>query len=273
MKKILGFVLLFLFLAALIVFYAPEFLFLPKNDVPKSEGFKKPLLKVALVADSHNDNDLLGKALAQAEGKGINFVIGLGDWSEVGTMSELEEAKKVFDQSKMQYFLIPGDHDLWDSRNRGEEALLNFKQVFGVPSQEFERSGVKFVLLDDSDIYLGISPADWDLLSNSLQGSKLHFVFTHKTPFHPESSHVLGEDSENVKRQAESLMQLLESKKVDGLFTGDLHFFARFNSPEGSVKITTVGAASAERNFQGPRFSILTVFEDYSWDVEDIEIR
>ena len=37
--------------------------------------------------------------------------------------------------------------------------------------------------------------------------------------------------------------------------------------------MTTIGAVASERNFQGPRFGILTVYGDYSWEVENVEIR
>ena len=68
-------------------------------------------------------------------------------------------------------------------------------------------------------------------------------------------------------------MDLLEENRVDGFFAGDLHFFAEYKSPNQAVKITTVGAVDNVRNFQGPRFAILTVYDDYSWEVEDVEIR
>ena len=147
---------------------------------------------------------------------------------------------------------------------------------------------------------------------------RICFVFAHKTPFHPESKHVMGEDSAEVARQARNLIDLLEDTHpchsresgnqilnrvfdytqtvpdrersrtveddrnqvdydkcpaVDGFFSGDLHFFAKYQSPNKSVKITTIGAIASDRNFQGPRFAILTVWDDYSWEVEDIEIR
>ena len=60
---------------------------------------------------------------------------------------------------------------------------------------------------------------------------------------------------------------------MDGFFSGDLHFFAEYQSPAKIVKMTTVGAVARERNFQGPRFVILTVFDDYKWEVQDVEIR
>ena len=279
-----------------------------------NHAVKSVILRAAIVSDSHNKNDLLAKALSQAQGMGVNFVIGLGDWTDVGTEKELADSKAVFDKSKLPYFVTAGDHDLWDSRNRAEEALVNYRRVFGDSSREFERDQIQFVILDNSDIYKGISAKDWQLLSQSLgkcargpvsgflpvsarsglkssgriessadlraAGSpsttatpRLCFVFFHKTPFHPQSKHVMGEDSAEVSQQAANLLSLLESVRVDGIFSGDLHFFAKYQSPSASVKITTVGAVTSERNFQGPRFAVLSVFDDYTWEVEDVEIR
>lgn len=255
-----------------------------KQDSGKSENYKKTILRFALVADSENDNEDLKKALDQAKGSGVNFVIGLGDWSTIGTKSDLTAAKNVFDASGLKYYLTPGDHDLWDSRNRGDDALFNYIDVFGEPNHSIEASGIKIDIVDNSDIYKGIDQKEWDGLLESLRKpAKLHFVFSHKTPFHPQSSHVMGSENEQVAIQAKKYIELLEENHVDGFFAGDLHFFARFSSTGGStsggnssangVRITTIGAMDRERNFQGPRYGVVTVYDDYSWDVSDVEIR
>lgn len=246
----------------------------PKIEGAQTQAVARPILRIGLVADSENDNGDLQKALNQLQGYGVNFVLGLGDWSDVGTLDELIHVKTIFDNSKLTYFLTPGEHDLWDSRNRGEAALTNFKKVFGEPSRVIDENGVRIVLLDNSDIYTGISSGDWTMLGNALGvGAKRTFVFAHETPFHPESQHIMGEGNAEIAKQATSFLELLQNKKVDGFFSGDLHFFAQYHSPDASVKITTIGAVDNDRNFQGPRFSVLTVWNDYKWDVEDVEIR
>ncbi len=292
MRKVVLLLFLVFFSVAIGYSLAKNSFFLKRNSSsPFFPEEKRPILRFALVADSHGDNANLAKALRQAQGFGINFVIGLGDWSTVGTLEELSVAKGIFDEVKVPYYLTAGDHDLWDSRNRGEDPLLNFRQVFGEPDREINQDEIQIVLLDNSDIYMGIDAKSWEFLDNALskgtrQGgqtgknskfeilnSKLTFVIAHKTPFHPDSEHVMGEDSSEVAKQAQSLLSLLVQNKVDGFFSGDLHFFAQFKDPSGLVKITTVGAVTKERNFQGPRFAIVTVFDDYSWKVEDVEIR
>jgi hypothetical protein len=205
----------------------------------------------------------------------------MGDWTTIGTIEELIATKKVFDESGLKLYLTAGDHDLWDSRNRGLNPLSNYTQILGVPTHEFNTENIHFVILDNSDIYRGIDNSEWSMVNGLPRrqagklsdASKLTFVFAHKTPFHPESQHIMGQDNPEVKKQAEQLTKLLEEKKVDGFFSGDIHFFAQFKSPADVVKITTIGAVARQRNFQGPRFGIVTVYNDYSWEVKDVEIR
>lgn len=269
-----------------------------RNPIKEITSPKKEILRVGLVADSHNENRLLERALFQAKSEKVDFVIGLGDYTNLGKIDELAAAKKVFDESGLSYYVIAGDRDGWESRERGDANTANFSQIFGSAQQTFSRSGVQFVLLDNSDLYKGISEEGWQILeetkSQRAKGDKdsvssgssvtlpLIFIFAHKTPFHPDSAHIMGAESPDVASQAKNFMDLMEGKKVedpersrrvDGFFSGDIHFFARFNSPSASVRITTIGAVASERNFQGPRFGILKVFEDYSWEVSDVEIK
>lgn len=282
---------LVLLLLIFVLAFAGYFVFKPKSPgqtIGESKA-RQQVLAVGLVADSHNENDLLAKALLQLKAVNVNFVIGLGDYSNTGTVDELAAVKAVFDASGLLYYVMPGDHDGWESRERQEANSANFTAVFGNPTtQFFDKIGIRFVLVDNSDLYKGISADDWVLLHQGLSllegqslDKRLTFVFAHKTPFHPDSAHIMGEDSPVVTEQAREFLGLLEgvsrvsgvSRAVDGFFSGDLHFYAQFKSPNNSVKITTIGAVASQKNFQGPRFSILRVYDDNSWEVSDEEIR
>ena len=237
-----------------------------------SQPQKQEILRIALVSDSENDNDYLNKALTSAKSNNVNFVIGLGDWTPLGIESDLQAAKKVFDQSGLDYYVTAGDRDLWDSRDKEKEPLSNFNSVFGKSTHVINKGEIQFIVIDNSDIYRGISDVDWEILNEILKSdSKIKFVFSHKTPYHPQSAHIMGSERETVAAQAKEYLDLLEKSKVSGFFSGDLHFFAKFNSPSG-MKITTVGAVNVERNFQGPRYAILKIYADHSWDVDDVEI-
>ena len=272
-KKIL---LLILIIVCILLGYS----FAKGKEKPPAVKTRQEILKFAIVADSHGDNALLQEALADAKLLNAEFVIGLGDWSDIGTIDELTVAKKVFDESGLSYFVTSGDHDLWDSRNLSEDPLTNFRNVYGVSHHLIEKDGIQIVILDNSDIYNGIDSESWELLEKNFQCPnsnsqcpKLRFVMAHKTPFHPDSAHIMGQDSGEVAKQSQKLLSILESNKVGGFFSGDLHFFAKFQTPNNAVKITTVGAITDEKNFQGPRFAIVKVYEDYSWEVVDVEIR
>ena len=247
-----------------------------RNIVPSVEGERtaKVIYAFALVSDSHLNNEGLANALGLAKQQGVNRVFGLGDWTNYGEVDKLTQAKKIFDDSGLIYEVLSGDHDLANSRDLSLSAKSNFEAVFGKTLMNVEESGVQFVLVDNSDIYKGLSDEDWFELKNILlsQPPNLRFVLAHKTPYNPDTTHVMGYGNEEVTLQAKQFLYQLENSKVNELFTGDLHHFARYSSPDGGVRITTIGAIGAEKNFQGPSFVIVKVLSDYSYEVENVQI-
>lgn len=255
---------------------------LPQNltaSVPKTNP--KSVFKFLLVADSHSDNNNLQKAISQAKQNfpDTQFVIGLGDYTEVGTLDEMQKAKQEFDQANLRYFLIPGDHDLWDSRDKNQPPLTNFRQIFGPTYQSFDFNSFKFILLDNSDNYLGMDEAQLKWFKGELEKSKDEqvkaiFVFVHEPLFHPSSDHIMGRVEKELKNQARSLIfTLSEARLVRKVFAGDTHYFSQYNEPETNLSMVTIGAVGTERNPQLPRFAEVTVFEDGSTVVDDAEIQ
>ena len=270
MKKFL--IVIFLIAVVFVSFAAWK----SKGGMPSVEGERtaKVIYAFALVSDSHLNNEGITNALSLAKQRGVNRVFGLGDWTNYGEVNELVKTKKIFDDSGLIYEVLPGDHDLANSRDLGLSAKSNFETVFGKTLMNVEELGVQFVLVDNSDIYKGLSDEDWFELKNILlsQPPNLRFVLAHKTPYNPDTTHVMGYGNEEITIQAKQLLYQLESSKVNELFTGDLHHFARYSSPRLGVRITSIGAISAEKNFQGPSFAIVKVFENYSYEVENIQI-
>ncbi len=228
----------------------------------------------ALVADSHLNNIGLSAALSKAKEVGVDRVFGLGDWTEYGELSKLNEVREVFEHSGLSYEVLPGDHDLANSRDLGLDARANFDAVFGKESKLIKASGVEFILVDNADIYTGINDLDWFEIKNAMLRNPdgLRFVLAHKTPYNPDTSHIMGSENEGVAVQAKQFLYQLENARVDELFTGDLHHFARYSSPNQGVKITTIGAIGEEKNFQGPSFVVVKVFENNTYEVENIQL-
>ncbi len=249
----------------------------PQTEKPKSKS--AAAFKFALVADSHSENDLLGKALRQAKDQKVAFVIGLGDYTEVGTVTELTNAKKELDSAGIRYFVTPGDHDLWDSRNRGLGATTDFNQVFGPTNQAFSYGNARFMILDNSDNYLGLGQAQTDWLKTELDKSKNNpetnavFALMHEPLYHPSSTRMMGKVTPELKNEAGKVIKILKEAGVKEAFFGDIHYFTQYSEPTTGLSMTTIGAVASQRNTEDPRFGIVTVNEDGSFKVEDIEIK
>lgn len=257
-----------------------------QNIIPKSEEQKEetPVADLAfrflLLADIHNDNVNLAKAIEQAKAgySDLEFIIGLGDYTEVGTIDELKNAKKELDNSALRYFLIPGDHDLWDCRNRSLPANDCFREVFGPTYQTFIFENFKFILLNNSDNYIGFDSDQQKWIAEELEKAKQEevrgiFVFVHESLFHPSSTHVMGWVEKSLKTQAVGLIFQLKEAEVKKVFSGDIHYFSEYSEPKTGLQLFTIGAVTKERNPQTPRFAVVSIFEDGSSEVEDVEIK
>lgn len=251
----------------------------PAETKPQSKPTGKVAFKFLLFADSHNDNSNLRKVLSQAKGSfpEIQFIIGLGDYTEVGTIEELKQAKSELDLSSLRYFLIPGDHDLWDARDKQNIPNSYFKQLFGPTYQSFTYNNFRFILLYNSDNYAGMDQDQFKWLDLELEKAKQDsskiLVFVHEPLYHPSSDHVMGRVEKELKNQAKDLIHRLKEANVKKIFAGDIHYFSEYEEPETNLSMITIGAVVTSRNPQSPRFAVISVYEDGEVGVEDIEIR
>lgn len=239
-----------------------------------------PSFSFILVADSHNENNYLRRALTQAkEKKGeAKFIIGLGDYTNTGTVEELTLVKKELDGAGLRYFLAVGDHDLWDSRDKGMPGDTNFSKVFGPPYQSFTYENFRFLILNNADNYLGMDSPQLAWLEAELEkakrdGDKGMYVFMHEPLYHPSSDHVMGLVNKDLKPAAKNLVRVLKDGGAKEAFFGNVHFFSRYAEPESNLSMTVVGALTTANNAQASRFAIVNVFEDGSLGVEDVEIK
>lgn len=253
---------------------------LPKA-VPSTPAPKNLLFSFLLIADSHSENNYLGKALAQAKVKkpDLKFIIGLGDYTEVGTLDEFKKTKAELDSADLRYFLVPGDHDLWDARNKNLLPQSEYEQIFGTSFQAFTFNSIRFILLNNADNYTGLGSEQKRWLDNEVNRDKQDkdlkeiLVFTHEPLYHPSSPHTQGMVETKLKDEASNLIQTLKLVGVKEVFSGDIHYFTRYSEPQTGLAMTTIGAVASQRNPQNPRYSIVDVYEDYTYDVGDLEIK
>jgi outer membrane protein assembly factor BamB/predicted phosphodiesterase len=71
----------------------------------------------------------------------IAFVVITGDITELGTNDEIKRAKQLFDELKVPYHIIPGNHDTGWSESGG----VSFSAIFGNDKFSFEYSGIRFL--------------------------------------------------------------------------------------------------------------------------------
>ena len=257
-----------------------------KKDLPAGRQVlgqsvpSKYVFRFLVIADSENDNTNLQKAIAQAKANypDVSFIVGLGDYTSVGTIEELKKSKIELDSSGLRYFLIPGDHDLWDSRNRSLPATSDFTQVFGPNFQSFTFQNYRFLLVDNSDDYQGLGEKQLSWITTELEKAKSDNVsgillFIAQPLYHPSSDHVMGKVDKDLKKQARSLIFQSKDFGVKMIFAGDTHYFSQYTEPESKLEMMTVGALTLDRNPQAPRFAVVYVFEDASIKVEDVEIK
>ena len=247
------------------------------GSIDRPEGSE--LFKFAIIADSHKDTPNLLKALNQAKASGAKFVIGIGDFSDVGTVEELTNTKTQFDASGLSYYLVPGDHDLWDSRNKSLSPTQNFMTVFQKPTyQSFSYQNTRFILSDNSDNYIGLDGLQLNWLEEELNrvqsdSANLILAVVDIPLYHPSSDHIMGKTSPKLKNQAAHLSSIFKKAGVKEVFAADAHFFSKYKDPTEDLPMTVVGAVTSEKNAQAPRFVLVDVYEDGSYNIEDTEIR
>lgn len=236
------------------------------------------LFKYAIIADSHKDTDNLRKAINQAKAEGAEFIVGMGDFSDVGTMEELQATKSVFNGGGLPFYLTPGDHDLWDSRDKKNPAEQNFSSVFGTPYQSFSFKGARFIIVFNSDNYVGLDSVQlkWvedEVRRNEEEKPKVTFAFASTPFYHPSSDHVMGKETPKLKNQAEHLTSIMQKGGVDEVFFADTHFATRYVEPKNNLKMMTVGAVTSIKNPQAPRFVMVDVRDDGSYNIREVEVK
>lgn len=233
------------------------------------------IVKVAILSDSHNDLENLNKALSKVQERDVDQIMFLGDYTDWGELSNLERSKEIMDKFGIPYISLPGDHDLGETRDES-----NFVKVFGKPYGMLNADGVKMTYFDNSKNYteIGADPISW--FDKEIKDTDFLFL---SQPLVTESmSRVMGivdgvKDA-SVYTQNIQLLEAVRSSDVKVIVSGDLHQFTKFKDPaKEGLWHYTVGAVlksqSLEKlNLQSPRFAVLTIKKDLSYQIEDITI-
>lgn len=251
---------------------------LVKEDTPTIKNGEKSgkngadrvpeLFTVALLADSGEDTEHLLAALQKAKDLEVDFIIHLGDLTAWGDVKSLENIKNILDDSGMTWYVLPGDHDLAQS-----VGTQNFLKVFDTNYTTIEIKGVKILLLDNSANYTPLDETRFNWYSTNIIDTD--FLMLSQPLYHPSNDRIMGivngEIQDSVYDQAKIILDKVQESDTKAIFAADRHMSSKSADEKNSnLNHYVVGALAKSRSYQTPRFSILTVFEDLTYDVSEI---
>ncbi|MDQ3098242.1 MAG: metallophosphoesterase [bacterium] len=237
-------------------------------------------LSFAVVTDIHNNTKGLNSAIEEINKSKVQFVIGLGDYTNVGTKEEFNPIKNSLSRLAKPVYLLPGDHDLWNGRDKDKSPDYYFDEAFPGDLNDFTKSGVQFLFLDNADLYEGVHAQAIETFENELDQTNepVIIITSHKAIYHPLTIHRMGyindTKNEKVAAQATELLGMINAKKNSKiiLLSGDLHAFSKYNLPSDKYEAYTIGALTDTKNFQSPRYAIVNVYKDNTVVVSDIPL-
>ncbi len=250
---------------------------------------KEEILRICIIADIHQDIENLNKALVGVKNSECSHMFVIGDLTNYGDVPSLKEVRDVLSGAGLEYYVIPGDHDLADS-----SGPLNFKKVFGENYKSVGLTGIKFVFIDNSANFTVINDSQMSWIKDRVEGADFVvmaqplFVEGLKPPFSstymgsmlnvPESD-ALKKKQQDVLKQGEDLLGIIRKSSVLATISAEHHRSSKLQDPvRGNLTHYVIGAVTSVVNdfpqsaIQTSRFSILKIYEDKSYLIEDITL-
>lgn len=219
------------------------------NQVTPTLSVGERKLKVAVMADIHNDNEELKIMLNIAKYNSVEIVVLDGDLTNDGKLSDLVKIKKTLDEVGLRYAVVPGNHEYY---------LDNFLKVFGKNYQSIRIDETKLILIDNS-FWQGLDEEQkkWIEMETRECRVLVCVAIMHKPLNNVLSTHIMGENNKKAASEATWLRELLISSGVKQIESGHLHYASSYEL-EG-IRTDVVGAISRERNNQNPRYTELMI--------------
>lgn len=226
------------------------------------------IYKIGLLADSHIDYQRLKKSVDRLKQKNVNFLIHFGDMSDFGGVTELEQTKKILDESEIEYLVIPGDRDI-------VEGGVNFNKIF-------KNKVCNTQLLNTYGVLCLANPYNYTLLNNRdyeqfiKNTAQANILLAAQPIYNPSSNIYMGFYDTRVKEQADTLYtHILNNTKIQYVVSADAHFFKTYLGEtfnEYQIRYYTLGAITERRNLQSPNFAIMEILENGLIKVNQVTI-
>lgn len=220
--------------------------------------------RIAVFSDSHSSIETFASVMEKIETENVELLIHLGDVTSGGEQTDFERIKTIMDQTGIEYYVIPGDHDYnWVP----SYDLQNFYSVFGSNGVEnfrvLEFRNYSLVLLDNSlsseEDVQATSRVEDILQKYQIKGRQI--IFFTSTPFYNPYF------SSKSDKNGEEILQLLAKYGVEQVFSGDAHIFSRYVHDDSAVTITTVGATGDYKNLL-PQYVVVDLYNNGDIDIK-----
>lgn len=251
---------------------------------------KNLLFKICVISDIHEDLENLEKAGEKIKSSGCSKLFIIGDITNYGDVESLEKIREKLNDIGVEYYAIPGDHDIADSLNSD-----NFNKVFGINYHIMEYEDVGFMLIDNSPNFTEISKTqmawikknignvDFVVLSQPLftEGLNPPFDITYMgSMLSSPQDYNMKEKQQSVREQGKELLDLIRKNgRIKGVFAGEHHRSSKIEDSEREGLFHyVVGAITGtvkdlpQSAIQTSRFSVLSIYEGGEYSVEDILI-
>ncbi len=168
--------------------------------------------------------------------KEIVFAVNTGDFASNGSEEKYLAYKKMVSKLKAPVYNVLGNHD----GVRG--GLKRFQKYFGPFYYSFDYENSHFVVLNNA-FKESFDSAQFNWLKKDLAGTKARhkFVFMHKPVFDPSA--IYPGYIMSGRAVTEELEKLFEKNKVDYVFAGHIHGYAKAER-EGVTYVVTGGGGA-----------------------------
>jgi predicted phosphodiesterase len=239
----------------------------------------------AAFADIQSDLVNLEKALQDVLTHNIQKIVIVGDLTTVGSKAELQAVNEVLDKyhtaHDLNFQVLPGDHDIWAAQNSSvsHDAYITeymhkylFYNTYSNHSDYVEASLNTSTIQADNSLTINKYLAS---LSDDPQVP--HILYSHKKLFSHNTTRIYG-DTDQPDQQGLSTKSIQNMAKIkescqkysQTIISGDLHNFEI--EQIGQCQLVSVGAITASRNFQNPRYAIISITQNNSIIINDTEI-
>lgn len=163
----------------------------------------------------------------------IDFAVHVGDTVQRATKKDFQNYLKMTSKLKPKLYQVPGNHDL------AGNGYKYYKKYFGPFYYSFDHKNSHFIVLNNA-FASSFTANQFAWLKKDLAATDKEniFVFLHRPVFDP--SEIFTGYVMSGREVTEELMRLFDRYKVDYVFAGHIHCYAKVG--RGTVYIISGGA-------------------------------